>query len=87
MGQGKSIVIVIPAALPAADNFTVSICEKSIRFRAGREDIAEIPYTNKEVYNRLSFAHEVGLVEFPQDHPFPDCITNVAYIEVRKTLQ
>lgn len=87
MGQGKSIVIVIPAELPPAETFTVSICKDNIRFRAGRDEIADIPYKNREVYDRLSFAHEVGLVEFPKDQPFPDCITNVAYIEVRKTLQ
>lgn len=87
MGQGKSIVIVLPVELPHAENFTVSVCQKSIRFRAGFNQIAEIPYSNREVFERLSFAHEVGMVEYPKDQPFPNCITNVAYIEVRKTIQ
>ena len=87
MGQGKSIVIVLPVELPAAETYTVSICEKKIKFRAGHDQIAEVDYKNREVYDRLSFAHEVGVVEYPKDQPFPDCITSVAYIEVRKTVQ
>lgn len=84
LGQGRSIVIGLPQYLPVADNYTVSISPQSIRFIAGREKVAEIPYKSSEVFNRLSFAHEVGLVESRDGEHYPDYITNVAYIEVRK---
>ena len=84
MGQGRSILIGLPEYLPVADTYTVSVSPHSVRFIADRKKIAEIPFDNDEVFERLSFAHEVGLVESKNGIDYPDYITNVAYIEVLK---
>ena len=85
LGQDYTIVIVIPASLPKAETYTVSISRKDIRFRAGYEKVAELPYQGGEIFERIANNVQIGLVEFPPDAAeFPDCITNVAYVEVRR---
>lgn len=87
LGEGGSIVIVIPSRLPEADNYTVAATEDRLKFLAGYEDIAEMPYPGGEIYNRIASHTQVGLVEYqPEKEPFPDCITNVAYVEVRRAM-
>lgn len=77
-------MIVVPDFLPEGKNYTVSVSDKDVRFRAGHEKIAEIPVTHPEVLKRLLSSTEVGIVEYPKGEPWPDCITAMAYIEVRK---
>lgn len=84
LGQGHSVVIVIPTHLPAADTYTVSVSSKDIKFRAGHEDIASFTYPGGEVYQRIANNIEIGLVEYPPGGEFPNVITNVAYVEVRR---
>lgn len=87
MGQGHSIVIVVPSDLPKAETYTVSVSDRDVRFKAGYKEIATVPMRDSEVYSRLTRLSQIGLVEYPKGEPFPDCITAVAYIEVRKTIQ
>lgn len=85
MGQGDSMVIVLPGHLPMAENYTVSATPEKISLRAGWDEVAVIPYSNEEVFARLLRATQIGLVEFsPPGEPFPNCITNVAYVETRR---
>jgi hypothetical protein len=85
MGEGDQVVIVIPALLPEAETYTVSISDKSIRFKAGYNSIAEMHYPGGEIFRRLTSLTQVGLVEYPPGWgDFPGHITNVAYIEVRR---
>jgi hypothetical protein len=84
LGQNETIVIVIPASLPKADTYTVSVTDHSIRFKAGYDSIAEMEYPGGEVFRRIIGNTQVGLVENPPDGKFPSCITNVAYVEVRR---
>lgn len=87
MGDEQSIAIVIPAELPASETYTVSVSESDVRFRAGYNEIATIPLEHSEVFRRLSDKTQVGLVEYPEGQPFPDCITAVAYVELRRVIQ
>ena len=87
LGDNDSVVIVIPALLPEAETYTVSVTGSSIRFRAGYNDIAEMEYPGGEVFRRLASLTQVGLVEYPPGWgDFPGHITNVAYIEVRRAM-
>lgn len=85
LGQGYSIVIVIPANLPKAETYTVSISDRDIRFKAGYESIAEMPYQGSEIFRRIANNTQVGLVEYTGE-PLPANITNVAYVEVRRAV-
>ena len=85
MGQNGSVVIVIPAFLPKAENYTVSVNNHNIRFKAGYDDVAEMEYQGGEVFKRIANNTVVGLLENPPHGKFPSCITNVAYVEVRRT--
>jgi hypothetical protein len=87
MGDGNSVVIVIPANLPHADTYTVAVSSDQIHFKAGYEEIAALDYPGGEIFRRLANYTEVGLVEFPPGAAkFPQHITNRAYIEVRRAL-
>lgn len=87
MGDSNTVVIVIPTRLPFAETYTVAVSHDCIRFRAGYDDIAEMPYPGGEIFRRLANHTEVGLVEFPPEtQKFPRNITNRAYIEVRRAL-
>lgn len=87
MGQGNSIVIVIPSDLPKAETYTVSVSDRDVRFKAGYTEIAKVPMQDGEVYSRLARHSQIGLVEYPKGKAFPDCITALAYVEIRKTVQ
>jgi hypothetical protein len=86
MGKDQSIVIVIPAHLPKAETYTVSLTDHNITFRADHENIAEIKYDNGEVFKRIAGHTQIGLVEYPPYGKFPDCITQIAYVEVRRAV-
>lgn len=79
-----AVIIVVPAHLPDAETYTVSISDRDIKFRAGYDFIAELPYKGGEVYKRIANNVQIGLVEYPPGGDFPACITKVAYVEVRK---
>lgn len=87
MGEGNAIVIVVPGDLPAAETYTVSVSDHDVRFRAGYEEIGRVAVTHPEIYQRLSRHPEVGIVEYPKGQPWPDCITAVAYVELRRSVQ
>lgn len=87
MGQGHSIVIVVPGDLPQAETYTVSVSDRDVRFKAGYTEIGMVPMRDSEVYGRLARLSQIGLIEYPKGEPFPDAITAVAYIELRKTVQ
>lgn len=88
MGEGDSVVIVIPALLPEAETYTVSVSSNKIRFRAGYSDIAEMDYPGGEIFRRLAQSTQVGLVEYPPGWgDLPAHITNMAYIEIRRTVR
>lgn len=86
LGDGYSIVAIIPASLPRADVYTLSVSEKDIKFKADYEEFASMSYDNDEVYERLSKHTQIGVVEYPNYHEdtLPAHITNVAYVEVRR---
>jgi hypothetical protein len=85
LGQDDTVVIVIPAHLPRADTYTVSVSSRDIRFKAGYDKIAEIPYQGGDIYKRIANNVQIGLVEYPRDgSEFPNRITKVAYVEVRR---
>ncbi|MCB9989674.1 MAG: hypothetical protein H6868_10150 [Rhodospirillales bacterium] len=86
LGEGQSVVIVVPAHLPYAETYTVAVTEDTIKFRAGFDDIAEMHYPGGEIYKRISGTTQVGLVEYPPEGELPDFITNVAYVEVRRKM-
>lgn len=79
------MVIVLPGHLPRADNYTVAATPNEIRLKAGWDVVATIPYSNKDVFERLTHATQVGLVEFiPPGEPFPNAITNFAYVQTMR---
>lgn len=85
LGEGSSIVIVVPGYLPEAESYTVSVTKDRLKFRAGYENIAELEYEGREIFERLAMYSQVGLVEYPPNNgKFPKEITNVAYIEVMR---
>jgi hypothetical protein len=87
LGEGSSVIIVIPEKLPDAETYTVSLTTDCIRFKAGYDAIAQMNYSGDEVFKRLSRLVQVGLVEYkPSEGPMPDHITNVAYVEVRSSM-
>ena len=86
MGRDQTIVIVIPAFLPKAETYTVSVTDHNITFKADYENIAEITYEDGEVFKRIASHTQIGLVEYPPYGKFPDCITQVAYVEVRRAV-
>lgn len=86
LGKDDSVIIVIPAHLPEADTYTVSVSDRDIKFRAGYDNIAEIPYQGGEVFKRIAHNTQVGLVEHQAGEDFPAHITHVAYVEVRRAV-
>jgi len=86
LGRDNSVVIVIPANLPRAETYTVSVSDKDIKFRADYNCIAQMKYQGGEVFKRIASVIQVGLVEYPGLGDFPAHITNVAYVEVRRAV-
>ncbi len=84
LGEGNSIVIVVPENLPRGEPLTVSVSPEDIQFRSGFEEIADITCDNEEVFRRLARFPQVGLVEYDGEGDFPTYITNTAYVEVRR---
>lgn len=85
LGKDSSVVIVIPAHLPKAETYTVSVSDRDIRFRAGYDHVAEIPYHDGEVYQRIAQNVQIGLLEYlPGNGELPAHITHFAYVEVRR---
>ena len=84
LGNGESIVIVIPAALPRAQTYTVTVTNDNLKFRADSDEIAMMAYPGGEIYQRLVRNSQVGLVEYTDQGHFPNRITNLAYVEVKK---
>lgn len=76
--------MVIPAKLPKAETYTVSISEKDIRFRADYDEIAHVAFEHGEVFRRISQFSQVGVVEYDSEERFPDYITATAYVELRR---
>ena len=85
IGQDNSVVIVIPERLPAAETYTVSISDRDIKFKADYNYIAEMIYQGGEIFRRIANSIQVGLVEYAGGE-FPEHITNVAYVEVRRAV-
>ncbi len=85
LGNGYSIVIIIPAELPEAETYTVSVSDRDIKFKAGYESIAQMDYQGGEIFERIANNTQVGLVEYTGDE-FPRDITHVAYVEVRRAV-
>ncbi len=83
LGENNSLVIILPVMLPSAENYTVSVSPTELKFKAGYDEIARMPFDNAEVYERLAFTPEVGLVEYVPGDFFPGVITAVAYVEIR----
>ena len=85
LGQDSSVVIVVPVHLPRAETYTVSVSDRDIKFRAGYDFVAEIPYKGgAEIYQRIMQNTQIGLVEYPPGSDFPQRITHLAYVEVRR---
>ncbi|HTK84165.1 MAG TPA: hypothetical protein VL625_03680 [Patescibacteria group bacterium] len=84
LGKDQTIIIVIPEKLPRAETYTVSVTDKNIVFKAGQNNVGEVPYQGEEVYKRIAGNIQIGLVEYPPYSRFPDHITQVAYVEVRR---
>ena len=82
-GGGSSVVMIIPALLPEAETYTVSISSDDIRFRAGDDEIAVLPYNNHDIFQRIANHTQIGVLENPPGSELPSYITNVAYVEVR----
>ena len=85
LGGGNSIVIIIPASLPEAETYTVSVSDSDIKFKAGYENIAQMDYQGGEIFERIANNTQVGIVEYTGEG-FPSTITHVAYVEVRRGL-
>lgn len=84
MGQGDSMVIVLPGLLPKdVDNYTVSASPAEIRIKAGFNEIARFPYNNDRVFHLLTTRSQVGIVEYPPNETFPNEITALAYVQTR----
>ncbi len=86
LGEGSSVVIVVPANLPYAETYTVAVTQDQIRFKAGQDAVAEMEYPGGEIYDRIAGSTQIGLLEYPPEGEFPPFITNVAYVEVRRTM-
>lgn len=84
IGRDNSVVIIIPANLPKAETYTVSVSDRDIRFKADYHSIAEMGYQGGEVFQRIANNTQVGLVEYIGPGEFPNYITNIAYVEVRR---
>lgn len=84
LGKDSSVVIVIPAHLPMAETYTVSVSDRDIKFRAGYDQVGEISYHDGEVYQRIANNIQIGLVEHLPGGELPANITHVAYVEVRR---
>jgi hypothetical protein len=86
LGAGHSIIIVIPGNLPHAETYTVSVCDKNIRFKAGYDEIAAIDYPGGDLFERFANNTQIGLVEHDIAEALPANITNVAYVEIRRSV-
>jgi hypothetical protein len=87
LGEGNSVVIVIPAHLPDADTYTVAVTANVMKFMADYDDIAEMAYPGGEIFERIANHTQIGLVEYSPNHEgFPNDITNVAYVEIRSSM-
>jgi len=86
LGNGFSIVIIVPETLPEAETYTVSVSDKSIKFRAGYEEIAEMPYQGGQIFERIANNTQIGLVTHKAGDVFPAQISHVAYVEVRRAV-
>lgn len=86
LGNGDSVVIVLPGHLPKAETYTVSVSDRDIKLRAGYDNIANLDYQGGEIFQRIANHTQVGLVEYAGEGDFPMHITNVAYVEVRRAV-
>lgn len=86
LGANQSVVIVVPANLPYAETYTVTVTHDRIKFMADYQDITEMAYPGGEIYDRIAHNTQIGLIEYPPEGEFPPFITNVAYVEVRRSM-
>jgi hypothetical protein len=83
-GSNKAIIIVLPCSLPQAEVFTISVSPGNLSFFVDYEPVADVPYDDTDIFDRLSHHHQIGLIEFEEQKSdsVPDYITNVAYVQV-----
>jgi hypothetical protein len=85
LGEGNSIIIVVPTELPEADTYTVSVTDEHMKFMADYDDVAQMDYPGGEIFKRIANNTQIGLVEYPADgSDFPTDITKLAYVEVMR---
>lgn len=75
------MVIVLPQSLPPADNYTVSATASEISIKAGWDVVAKYSYNDASAFKTLTSLSQIGVVEYPPGSPFPNQITQVAYVE------
>ena len=79
LGKDKTVIIVVPATLPAQDVF-VYVDWYRIAFTTQDKLLGDLTYQGGEVHDRLIGSDQVGIVEYPPGHAFPKVITNVAKV-------
>ncbi len=83
-GTNEAIIIVVPEKMPEADVFMVSVTPTEVQFLADYEAFARVPYGDDEIFRRLSYHNQIGMIEYEEEKkgPMPEYITHVAYVQV-----
>lgn len=86
VGKNKAVLIFVPERLPVADVYSVTVDENKIAFLADYEELVELPHPGGEVYESIANNTQVGIVEYTPGEDIPPYITNMAYVEVRRSV-
>lgn len=84
LGDGGSIVIVVPTQLPKDLPLTLEVHKRGIVFLSGEVEVGSVPCERPDILQRLINIAKVGLIEFLNGIPrFPAYITSVAAVSVK----
>tara|TARA_B100002019_G_scaffold267377_1_gene258417 strand:- start:139 stop:429 length:291 start_codon:yes stop_codon:yes gene_type:complete len=83
-GTNDAVIIVVPKKMPDGDVFTVSVTPEEVTFAADYETFARVPYGDDDIFKRLSYHNQIGVIEYEEEKkgPMPEYITHVAYVQV-----
>jgi hypothetical protein len=84
-GESGLMVVAVAGKLPHEPNpYTLRATERELVFKAGMEEVARFPFSNTDVFNRLTHLSMIGVIECLPDEPFAGEMTNTMYVQTMR---
>ncbi len=84
-GETGIMLVALAGKLPDEPSpYTLRATDQELVFKAGSLEIARFPFSNRDVFDRLTHLSTIGVIECPPDQPFPGELTNVMYVQTMR---